>query len=102
MSNNLNIRELPSHVIVANDSDGVGRGTGIFDTRDIGPDVCAVIGAYLHTHQDGSTTPCFIIQTPEGHHVNIAMTKVRSVGPAERGELFRSGIAVHGINEAGR
>ena len=100
MSNNLNIRELPSHVQASDLKDG--RGLGIFDTHDIGPDVCAVIGAYLHTHQDGSTTPCFVIQTPMGHHFNIAMTKVRSVGPAERGELFRSGIAVHGINEAGR
>ena len=100
MKNELHISDLPSHVQASDLKDG--RGLGIFDTRDIGPDVCAVIGAYLHTHQDGSTTPCFIIQTPEGHHVNIAMTKVRSVGPAERGELFRSGIAVHGINEAGR
>ena len=100
MSNNLNIRELPSYVVAQ--ETGVGRGLGIFDISHMGQDVCAVIGAYLHYHDGGETTPCFIVQTPEGRHVNIAITKVRYVGPAERGELFRSGIGVHGITEYGQ
>ena len=103
MKNELHISDLPSHVRANQTEVGsLHRGRGVFDVSDMNTDVCAVIGAYLHTHQDGSTTPCFIVQTPKGHHINIAVTKVRYVGPAERGELFRSGVAVNGINEAGR
>ncbi len=81
---------LPSHVV------GIDRSPAFapFDPRAMGDSVCLVIGAYVQQFGDGSTVPCFVVQTPDGQHVDIAMVSTRKIGPTERGELERSGVAI--------